>query len=87
LIPLNHQQNAEGILFINEENPSTYPDGSYLADIPWDWNQFYKYLSMSGLHQTDAFNWEMSPDSIEYQNYYKYAIIYGKNSFKKDCID
>ena len=81
LIPENHQNAAESdTSFINEDNPS----GETIA---WSWNEFYKYLSSSGLHQTDAFQWEIPQGSPQHTNYIKYSINYGKNLFRKDCND
>jgi len=80
LIPENHQQNAEALTFIDETNPSG-------PEINWNWNEFYKYFSMAGLQNTDAFQFEMLPvDSPKYQNYTNY-INTGINSFTKNCID
>lgn len=80
LVPLNHQQGAEGQMFVDESNPN----GPML---PWNWNSFYKYLSMSGLHNSDAFQFEMLPvSSAKYQNFNHYVNT-GRNLFKKDCLD
>jgi len=80
LIPLTHRNIAEGYTFINEESPSS-------DELPWDWDQFYEYFSMTGLHKTDAFQYEMYPiTSSKHQNYTRYADI-GINSFKKECAE
>ncbi len=39
LIPNSQQKRAKSRIFIDESNPSE-------TKIPWDWNQFYRYLSM-----------------------------------------
>ena len=98
LVPENHQQIAENELFINEEDPSMYPDGSYMYDVIWDWGTFYKYLSMSGLQNSSAFHLEIGVlntpedinqgidnESVEVKNFKKYAVEIGNNMFKKEC--
>ncbi|WP_156113380.1 hypothetical protein [Wocania ichthyoenteri] len=79
LIPENHQTNAESETFIDLSNPNG-------PEIPWKWSEFYNYLSMSGLQQTDAFLWKISPGSDEKENYNHY-IRTGIQSFKKECVD
>ncbi len=79
LIPLSHQEGVADILFINESNPN--------EQTPWNWDDFYKYLSMDGLQNSDAFEFEMLPESsVKYQNFSTY-VNHGRNSFRKTCID
>lgn len=91
LIPLHQQTQAEQLMFINELNPSTYPDGSYIQDTPWSWNEFYKYLSMAGLHNSSAFHFAIGAEepienqTPEYKNFNQYAYEIGTNSFKIQC--
>lgn len=81
LVPLSHQQNAEAdTTFFDEANPTG-------PQVSWSWEQFYKYLSMAGLQNSDSFQWDIAPGSVKYQNYIKYTIDYGKNGFRKDCLD
>lgn len=88
LIPFHHQTQAEDEFFINEDNPAAYPDGSYKQDTPWSWNEFYKYLSMAGLHNSSAFHLEILPEnSPAYENYIRYSDEYGKRAFEKNCLD
>ncbi|WP_303284303.1 hypothetical protein [Flavivirga amylovorans] len=78
-VPANHQVSAESYThFIDETNPS----GSTVA---WNWNDFYKYFSQMGLHKSDAFQFEVFPEtSPKYQNFLKYNTV-GNNDFSKDC--
>ncbi|MGF1554634.1 hypothetical protein [Paucihalobacter sp.] len=79
LIPLTHRQLAESdTSFKDENNP-------YGPTVPWDWNNFYKYLSMAGLQNTDTFQWNIPPGSHLEENFQKYAITYGRDSFRKEC--
>jgi hypothetical protein len=87
LIPENHQQSAEEAMFINENNPIIDSSGEYVNDSPWNWVDFYKYLSMVGLHQTNTFINNIQNSPSKYYNYNKYGIEYGTNLFKKDCVD
>lgn len=65
--------NAEGSYY-NEINDS---------DFNWSWNDFYKYISLEGLHNTDTFMQNISqiPNENFYYNFYR-----GKSSqFSKTC--
>ncbi|WP_298343763.1 hypothetical protein [uncultured Algibacter sp.] len=80
LIPLSHQQSAEeDYTFIDENNPTG-------TEVPWDWSQFYKYLSMAGLQNSNAFknNIENTPSKFENYNSYKDIGILG---FSNECND
>ncbi len=79
LVPLAHQTAAEqDFVFVDENNPNG-------AKVPWNWNQFFKYFSMRGLHNGDAFQFEMLPTtSDKHRNYQSYGNI-GQNGFSKDC--
>ena len=79
LIPLTHQQNAEKETFIDENNPTG-------PEVPWNWQQFYEYLSMSGLHESNAFINSIENTPSKFSNYEKYAFTIG-GLFEKDCID
>lgn len=81
LIPLSHQQSAEEEMFIDENNPTG-------PKVPWDWNQFFKYLSMAGLQNSDAFQFEMLPKtSPKYQNY-EHCLRTGiTEGFSKECLE
>lgn len=81
LIPLSHQQSAEeDYSFIDESNPTG-------PEVPWDWNQFFKYLSMAGLQNSDAFQFEMLPTtSTKHQNFNSYISI-GIGGFSPNCND
>lgn len=101
LIPQNHQEAAEDYMFINELNPSTNPDtGEYINDVPWNWDEFFKYLSLAGLQNSSAFHFQIGVfnteediaqgidnESVKVKNFKKYAITVGINSFKKECDD
>ena len=93
LIPQNHQQSAENRQFVNEENPTTDDLGSYVRNVPWNWDVFFKYMSLVGLHESSAFNLELgsyepvNEQTPKYMNYYDYGVEVGTNSFKKDCDD
>ena len=79
--PLTHQQNAEKETFIDENNPTG-------PEVPWNWQQFYEYLSMAGLHESSAFHlaYPDNPPSLGYQNFKSYSET-GINLFGKECID
>jgi hypothetical protein len=99
LIPQNHQSAAEDYLFINETNPTVDPNnGEYIQDTPWDWDEFFKYLSISGLQNSSAFHFEIGSlnsqeeinqgidnETPKAKNFIKYAISVGVNMFKKEC--
>lgn len=76
-----------------------YPTGGYIQDVPWDWNQFYEYLSMGGLQNTTAFESVIgvinTPEELlqgidnetpRGKNFKKYNDT-GINLFKKECDD
>ena len=79
LIPLTHRQLAESDMSFKDENN---PNGPTVA---WNWNDFYKYLSMDGLQNTDSFQWNIPPGSHLEENFIKYARTYGRDSFRKEC--
>ncbi len=80
LVPLAHQQNAEeNYTFIDESNSTG-------SEIPWDWNQFYKYLSMNGLQNSNAFINNISNSPSELSNFHSYTSL-GVNGFSKVCND
>ncbi len=81
LVPLNHQRVAEtDYTFIDESNPSG-------SEKPWNWDDFYKYFSIAGLQNSDAFQFEMLPEtSPKHKNFMKYSSV-GTNGFSKDCND
>ncbi|MFC4633485.1 hypothetical protein ACFO3O_06180 [Dokdonia ponticola] len=80
-VPQTHQSAAESQNhFMDENNPSG-------DTVPWDWNQFYFYLSLAGLHETNGYmnNIENSPAKLF--NYQQYVQI-GQSSFSKTyCED
>ena len=88
LIPLSNQNAVESDLFINETNPTLDLNGEYIADVAWDWSQFYKYLCLAGLQNSAAFHLEIGDptnnNSPEYQNYISY-INTGINGFNINC--
>lgn len=86
LIPQSHQDAVAGDLFYNEENPTVGPLGEYIKDKVWDWNEFYKYLSLAGLHESSAFHlaYPDNPPSLGYQNFISYSNT-GINSFRNEC--
>ena len=75
----------------NTQHPSTYPDGSYIQDVPWSWDEFYKYLSMAGLQNSSAFHFAIGVaepidnQTPEYKNFNQYAVEIGTNQFRKEC--
>ncbi|WP_282043871.1 hypothetical protein [Winogradskyella flava] len=79
LIPESHQTNAESDTSFLDENNPTGPT------VAWSWDDFYKYLCLAGLHNTDAFQWEVPVGSTKYNNYVKYSSEYGRNLFRKEC--
>jgi len=80
LVPLSHQQEAEGnYTFIDESNPTG-------PEIPWDWNKFYKYLSMNGLQNSNAFINNVLNSPSKLSNFNSYGSL-GVNGFSKECND
>ena len=81
LIPQGHQTSAEtSYTFIDENNPSG-------PELPWNWNQFFEYLSIAGLHKSNAFknSIENTPSKLSNYNIYRDA---GVGAFSKDyCQD
>ena len=77
--PLTHQQNAEKETFIDENNPTG-------PEVPWNWQQFYEYLSMAGLHESNAFINSIENTPSKFENYNSYREI-GVLRFSKECID
>jgi len=93
LIPAHHKSQAEEFMFINEVTPTLDAQGNYIQDVPWDWDNFYQYLSMVGLQNTSAFHLEIGVrepadnQSPRYRNFIRYSNEYGRVSFKKECDD
>jgi len=71
LIPLSHRQLAESDTSFKDENN---PNGLIVG---WNWNDFFKYLSMDGLQNTDSFQWNIPTGSHLEENFIKHAITYG----------
>ena len=88
LIPQSHQQGAESYLFINEDNPTTDANGDYVTDTLWNWDDFYKYLSLGGLQNSSAFHFTYpdNPPSAGYMNFLSY-LQKGEDLFLKNCQD
>ncbi|WP_162014347.1 SprT-like domain-containing protein [Kordia algicida OT-1] len=81
LIPPAHVEAAElDDTFINESNPN----GDTVA---FNWNEFYKYLSLQGLQNTNYFANNILNNPHKYSNYLRYADEYGRFLFEKDCIN
>ena len=51
--------------------------------IDWNWQDFYRYFSMSGLHETEAFKNEIENDSFQNDLYKAYND--GSKGFSKQC--
>lgn len=87
LIPQNHQQAAETRQFVNEENPTIDDFGNYVRDVPWSQSEFYKYMSLVGLHENSAFHLELGDNEPEedqtpqYRNFNQYGIEVGTDNF------
>jgi len=88
LIPLSHQQGAEGYMLINETNPTIDANtGEIVYDAPWDWDSFFKHLSLSGLHNSSIFHLEYpsTPPSPGYLNFQRYNLV--GQDFRKECTN
>ncbi len=73
-------------MFIDETNPIVDASENYINNVPWNWNQFYVYLSMAGLHQTNAFFNSIQNTPPKLKNYNRYRTI-GVGSFRKECTN
>ncbi len=49
----------------------------------WDWNKFYKYITLNGLHNCESFTETTTNNPIENFLYQSYAQL--ENSFSKNC--
>ncbi|HLP62975.1 SprT-like domain-containing protein [Flavobacterium sp.] len=73
LIPPNHIQYVESGSYVNSNG----------QNFNWNWQDFYKYLSMQGLHNTDTFDLIINSNESELYNFNFYRIR--GNQFSKTC--
>ena len=66
-IPEHHRQQAEMTFYQSSSNP-------VVPSTSWNWNQFYYYFSLKGLHNTQQFQQEIVADSIKKYLYDNYNI-------------
>lgn len=68
---------------INYVNGLSYTNSINNQSFTWNWNDFYKYFSMTGLHLCDSFIQEIQNVPIEnfYYNFYKDE----SQNFTKNC--
>jgi len=67
LIPQNHRQYVEARNYQSSSNP-------VVPNHPWDWNEFYYYFCLRGLHNTNAFASQIAEDPIKNYLYSQYNI-------------
>ncbi|QHI38500.1 hypothetical protein IMCC3317_38930 [Kordia antarctica] len=65
LVPENHRQIVESRNYQSSSNP-------VVSNHPWDWNEFYYYYSLLGLHNTNAFEQQIESNPIKNYLYGKY---------------
>lgn len=76
MIPQNEQNSAESLDFGGTHNGLTVPP------TPFNWNDFFYYYSMEGLHHTQTFDDEIKSDDIEFHIYGRYITV--GRSFSKN---
>ncbi len=75
LVPLHHQTSAEGENFSSPSNP-------VVPDTPFNWNDFYSYLSLQGLDSTEGFASQIRNDSVQnylYSRYINEGALFSKS--------
>ncbi|MEZ4878123.1 MAG: hypothetical protein R2805_11300 [Flavobacterium sp.] len=74
LIPQNQITTAENINFFNQ---------NLNVDEPWDWQKFYRYLSLAGLHNCQSFQEVIGNNPVE--NFLFNVYYTNANYFSKSC--
>jgi|GEM_PF-1390380 len=69
---------------INYANSIHFSDTNLGVDENWNWDNFYKYITLNGLHQCESFNLEISTNPTE--NYLFNIYSNEENSFIKTCL-
>lgn len=69
---------------IQYANSVHFSDASLGIDEQWNWDDFYKYITLNGLHQCESFNLEITNNPTEnfLYNFYKNY----ENSVTKTCL-
>jgi len=70
LVPSGHQTAAEGFNFSNPSNP-------LVPDTPFNWNDFYSYLSLQGLDSTEGFASQIRNIPVQNHLYLRYTLTGG----------
>ena len=68
---------------INYVNSSVYNNPVTGEDFTWNWNDYYKYASLEGLHLCEAFEQNINQVPIE-KFYYDHYIVNGRQ-FSTSC--
>lgn len=74
LISQAHIDYANGLTFVND---------TLNIDESWNWDKFFKYISLNGLHQCDSFAQTTSSDPVENFFYQSYVVM--ENQVTKTC--
>ncbi|WP_034061015.1 hypothetical protein [Lacinutrix jangbogonensis] len=69
LIPLSNQNQVSDLDYNND----IYPNNPFTESHLFNWDEFYEYISISGLHNTTEFQQEIATDSIKNYLFYRYA--------------
>ena len=74
LIPPSHVAYANGIVLVNN---------TLDIEESWNWNNYFKYLSLQGLHECNSYSENISSNPTE--NFLDNAYTLNGNVFSKDC--
>jgi len=66
-IPESHRQIVEAYNFQSQSNP-------VVPSTPWNWDQFYYYFSLVGLHNTAEFQQQIATDPIKNYIFNRYNV-------------
>jgi len=69
LIPQSNQDYVSDL----DYNNNGYPNNPFTESHLFNWNEFYEYLSLAGLHQTTSFQQVIATDSIKNYLFHRYV--------------
>lgn len=81
LIPEDQRETAEADNYFKNESD---PDG---ANVPFNWNEFYKYLTLDDLNNASYFINNTANNPTKMINFTSYVRDYGRDLFRKECIN
>lgn len=69
---------------INYANGLTFEDSSLNINENWNWDKFFKYITLNGLHNCDSFTETTTNNPIE--NYFFQSYSQYENQVTKNCL-